>query len=243
MTDLRVLADAFTELERRADAATGTPHATVPAPRAAARLVPFAAAAAVVVGIAAGVGVLAPAFDSGSQTMAPPSTRATTPARTEGPDVRELTDRFRAALGDRATFTVTESGPGLGTKIEPHDVSTGATPPEVRIGASIRGTLTAGGVTGGFDLTGYPMAMGGTSWTGDFEEHTLPDGTRVVSGEFSARGPAGGLNRYVQTYRPDGNSFILVVSNQRSPHGNTELLGPHPPLTLDQMVAVLTDRW
>jgi hypothetical protein len=44
--------------------------------------------------------------------------------------------------------------------------------------------------------------------------------------------------------RPDGANFVLHVSNQRSPKGASELLGPRPPLTTDQMIAILTsDRW
>ncbi|HEV8558432.1 MAG TPA: hypothetical protein VGR06_18835 [Actinophytocola sp.] len=123
MTDLHTLTDAFTELERRADAVTaGTPFPLAPrrTERPRSRLVPVAATVVAVAGLAAGVALLAPGDNSGPQSGSappgtstitqPPTTSAKPPAIPRTPE--ELADRFRAALGGTATFTVTDSGAG-----------------------------------------------------------------------------------------------------------------------------------
>jgi len=297
MTDLRALTDAFTELERRADAHTElhgrtdaahvTQLPTAPSRprgvRPSARLVPVAAAVAVVAGLAAtGVVLLAPGSDSGGQVATPPVTGSTpvsptsaAPQRTLGPSTPEdLIERFRAVLGDTATFTVTDRGPGAvimtmppapsgalpspgvspaspgsaptGSQPELPPGSASATPqPRETVGSSIVGTLTAAGVTGGFDLTVYPTdGDGGMCVEGCAPTIVLPDGSKLTTGQFDLEGPPNGITRQVELVRPDGLLLEMHVSNQRSPKGASELLSPHPPLTIEQMTAILTsDRW
>ncbi|ROP35135.1 hypothetical protein [Saccharothrix texasensis] len=263
MTDLRALHDAFEELERRADAATAhmaldtSPRTRGTASRSGVRLAPVALAAAVVAGVATGAVLLVP--DNGPVTqVAQPSTSSTAPPVTttsapppahETPEV--LAERFRAVLGDLATFVVTETGPGASRWTLPDGPPTGApsnlTPkPTTQIGSSIGGTLTAAGVTGGFDLLMYPGTAGEKAQCGPDEPgctlRELPDGSALATSQFALEGS--GLTNEVKLTRPDGLVFIMHISNRQSPKGLGPLLGGHPPLTVEQLVQIATsDRW
>ena len=259
MNELRTLHDAFTELERRADTATTNSVMTAtPARHRMSWLVPVAATVVVVAGLAAGVVWLVPGDDTGTQAGSPTSTSTnasapptSAPAAPSTPD--ELIDRFRTVLGDTATFTVTEKGPGASVMTAPPgpDVD-GDTSADVSsatsTGAAIVGTLTAGGVTGGFDLVTYPaLPSDKPSCEGQDPGHcaisTLPDGATLrVDQPWALEG--GGTSLYVVVLRADGNIYDMHVSNRQSPKGAGDMLGSQPPLTTDQMIAILTsDRW
>ncbi|TQM78333.1 hypothetical protein FHX81_0595 [Saccharothrix saharensis] len=260
MTDLRALDDAFAELERRADAVTAArpfelPRA--PASRPAARLVPIALAAAVVAGVATGAVLLVPNADPGTSTAQPgastsapePVVTTTPPLAHDSPEV--LAERFQAVLGDLATFVVTERGPGATMMTLPESPDSaspdGGDQQGTQVGASIGGTLTSAGVTGGFDLLMYPGTGGDRAWCPAPDEpgctvRDLPDGSKLATGQVALEGS--GTTNEVKLVRPDGVVFIMHVSNRRSPKGMGPLLGPHPPLTVEQLVAVATsDRW
>ena len=264
MTDLRALHDAFEELERRADAATarmavdGPTRTRANAPKPGTRLVPVALAAAVVAGVATGAVLLVPnngpvtqtAQPGASSTAPPVTTTSTPPPAHENPEV--LAERFRAVLGDLATFVVTESGPGASIMTLPAGPSTGAPddpgPKQGRdVGASIGGTLTAAGVTGGFDLLMYPGKAGEKAQCGLPDEpgctvRDLPDGSSLATSRSALEGS--GVTNEVKLIRPDGLVFGMHVSNRQSPKGMGPLLGPHPPLTVEQLVEIATsDRW
>jgi hypothetical protein len=265
MSDLRTLHDAFAELERRADAAAvGT--APVVRPRRAVRLVPVATTVAAVAGLVAGVVWLVPG-DSGTQAAGPPTTSSSAPSTTtaRGPvptSPDDLIARFRVVLGDTATFEVTTRSvvpPPSSTNPNSPPPGTGSVvtaPPEnpdASVGAIVGGTLTAAGVTGGFALTVYPSDSDPREWcalarTDDCDVSTLPDGSRLVTG--TARRAPGAVSYLAGRKRPDGTVVLMHVGNQEDPLGAAinspggEIYSPRPPLTLDQLKAIVTsDRW
>jgi hypothetical protein len=164
---------------------------------------------------------------TGTSTTAPPTSAAPAGAPVTP---EELSERFQRVLGDTATFETT--GPGTGV-IEV---------PDGPDGAQIVGTLTVAGVTGGFDLAVFPAPR----LEGDLEcvctRTTLPDGSLLITWDT----PQGSddITRAVELHRADGVKFVMLLSNESSPKGNGEKLAEQPPLTVDQMVAILTsDRW
>lgn len=215
MTDLQTLHDAFTELERRADAAV---PAALPRPRRARgfRLVPIVATMAAVAALAAGAVWVAPGDPpvSGSTTV-------TNIPRT--PD--ELAAKLKAVLGDMATFEVTESSVDEDT-----------------LGMSIQGTLTADGVTGGFGLRVYvgptePVTCS-PARAGCFVslEWAVDNTTAVV--EMRGTEPYGVVYGGYRALPGDMN-VVLRVSNERYTDGSSEVLAPQPPLELPQLASVL----
>ncbi|HJQ44445.1 MAG TPA: hypothetical protein VJ831_15255 [Jatrophihabitantaceae bacterium] len=180
MNSLDTLTDAFTELERRADAHAAD-SATTQLPALHHSRAPLIAASVVVtLAVAGGAAVLAsagsdrhpqhPAGAPATQNAASTTTAFVIP---QTPD--ELAARFRTVLGDLATFTVTDTGtPGIG--IAPTRALQSAVREQVRTernllhrlgvtdiqsapnaapasnGAAIIGTLTSNGVTGGYDI-------------------------------------------------------------------------------------------
>lgn len=223
MTDLRTLTDAFDELARRGDAAEARMPAGLPARRPARRVVPITVAAAVVAGLATTVALLAPG--EAPQTGATPTTTAApvTPSQNWAPSTPDqLAHRFRTVLGDSATFTVT------GTN-----------------GPAISGTFTKAGVTGGFDLQVYPDPSHRGGWCADVatcRQSTLPDGSRLWASTVGLDSDS--ITHQAILVRPDGVTTIMDLSNQSSPKGQSDVLSDEPPLTLDEVVAVVTDpRW
>ena len=128
MTDLQTLHDAFTELERRADAVV--PVARTRRARRF-RLVPIVATMAAVAALAAGAVWVAP-----GDTSTPVADDVTAVANL--PSTEELAAKLKAMLGDMATF----------------EVKKGYVDPD-KLGVTIHGTLTANGVTGEFGLRVY----------------------------------------------------------------------------------------
>jgi hypothetical protein len=270
MTDLRTLHDAFGELERRADAATAASAlSTSPRPRRTLgpRLVPVAATVVAVAGLAAGVVWLVPG-NTGTQAGSPPTITSSpsAPPTTEPPvptTAADLIDRFKRVLGDTATFTVNDTA-GAGHEELPPPTSTPAGTgggPDIPVSATsvpndgasgngvhIVGTLTAGGVTGGFDLQIYAAQPGSGTWCDDPDrstctQTTLPDGSNLAIGSEPLQ-DAGGVTYMAFLVRPDGTSILMHLSNQRDPKGAGEIFGPQPPLTTDQLTAIVSsDRW
>lgn len=269
MTDLRPLHDAFEELERRADAAGAL--ATAPKPRRALgfRLVPVAATVVAVAGLAAGAVWLSPGNDapSGTQAATQPSSTGSATAPPEHHVVpttpEELADRFRTVLGDTATFEVTETAGGpVQMTLPPPPSSGGGTPPlvdgstpavptsatkidegNVLPGAFIKGSLTASGVKGGYDLQIYAGTPGDQVWCDDPDEssctsETLPDGTQLAMGETGLEG--GGVTYMANLVRPDGTVLLMHLSNRADPKGIGEVYSPQPPFTVDQLKALVT---
>lgn len=273
MTDLHTLNEAFTELERRADAVStaGRPAPTSPTrrrtPRRGATLVPVAATVAAVAGMVAVVALLVPGGESGTQVgAAPPDRTATTtlpvPRTSEladdavPDDPDELAERFRAVLGETATFVVTETGAGVRGTVPPSSATAPGTKPTSTpkteyVGAAILGTLTSSGNSGGFDLGIYPADRGGDKSCAQrpdlsrCTDRTLPDGSTLIIGRYDElEGPAGGITYSVELLRADGVEFIMHLSNLHDPKGAGPKLAPKPPLTLAQMVEIVTsDRW
>lgn len=259
MSDLRTLHDAFAELERRIDAAGVAP---VVRPRRAVRLVPVAATVVAVASLFAGVVWLVPG-DSGTPAAGPPTTApATTTVRSPVPTSPDgLIARFRAVLGDTATFEVTQkhtlsegpvssknnAPPGSGLVV-PQTVN-----PDYPTRALIFGTLSSAGVTGSFDLTVRSSDSEPSEWcrfsrTKNCDVSTLPDGSRLVTG--TGQQAPGAVSHLACLVRPDGTMILMRVSNQEDPGGAAlnapggQIYAPQPPLTLEQLKAIVTSgKW
>ncbi|HEV8558433.1 MAG TPA: hypothetical protein VGR06_18840 [Actinophytocola sp.] len=111
------------------------------------------------------------------------------------------------------------------------------------MGASITGTLTASGVTGGFDLSSYPLITAERCDVLDPAHCTmrrLPDGSSLIIGREPLEGAPGSVSYMAELLRADGVDLILYVSNQRSPKGASQKLAAQPPLTTDQLAAIIT---
>jgi hypothetical protein len=246
MSDLRTH-----HVERRADAAAA---GTTPVARPRVRLVPIAASVVAVAGLVAGAVWLAPG-DSGAQATGPlPTSSSSAPSTTtaRGPvptSSDDLIARFRVVLDDTATFEVTNEvtlpppssanapQPGTGSVVTPH-------------GAFVGGTLTSAGVTGSFALTIHPSDSEPCDVTRveDCDVSTLPDGSRLATG--TAQAAPGAVSYVACLKRPDGTMFLMYVGNQEDPLGAVinapggEISSPQPPLTLDQLKAIVTsDKW
>ncbi|MFL6120819.1 hypothetical protein [Actinophytocola sp.] len=277
MTDLRTLHDAFAELERRADAASAGALSTAPGPRRALglRLVPVAATVVAVAGLAAGAMWLVPGGNTGAAAGGPPTTTTVaTAAPTTEPAVpsttEDLANRFRRVLGNTATFEVSDSGgvgveehpPSGGPRSVPGSAETNTSGPSVPTtsvttrsnddaignGVVIRGTLTAAGVTGGFDLQMYGMDPGAGVWCDDPDrstctQSTLPDGTKLAIGQEPLQ-ETGGITYLLNVVRPDGTVILMHLSNMGDAKGAGGVLAPQPPLTTEQLKAIAaSDRW
>ena len=238
--------------------------ANEPRPPRAVRLVPIAATVVAVAGLVAGAVWLVPG-DSGTQaagtssstapsTTAPSTTAAPGPVPTSSDD---LIARFRGVLGDTATFEVTDEmtlpPPSSANNPQPETVSVATPDPEGRFGAIVGGTLTSAGVTGSFALTIHPSDSEPSdecrlSRTKDCDVSTLPDGSRLATG--TGHQAPGAVSYMACLMRPDGTMILLHVGNQEDPLGAAinspggRIYSPQPPLTLDQLKALVTsDKW
>lgn len=226
MTDLQTLHDAFTELERRADAVV---PAARPQPHRARgfRLVPMVATMAAVAALAAGAVWVAPDDQAGTVGTAPPPTIALTQ--------EELSARFQAVLGETGTFEVTSTRE-ITVGVDHHDA----------VGREIAGTLTVDGVTGTFELKIYAFRADLLSCG--------PTTCEVRPGRYSGGGvaiigiapsPISTITYEAQGWLNEHISFTLLVSNLRDPDDpNSEVLAPQPPLSTDQLWVIgESDRW
>lgn len=265
MNDFPTLTDAFTELERRADAALGAlVEPTLPvAPRHRSRLPLVAASAVGVLAVSGGVTLFASGGGSHPQASAPPMTSAAHSSTVAAPVAfqiprtpADLARRFRVVLGDMATFTVTDTGQPANVTLpsptmsaagpsQPTRMSNGSAKPN---GAAIVGTLTASGVTGGFDLQIFRTAPG-KAWCDDPDRsqctvRRLADGSSLAVGSEPLQDAAIAVTYQVNLIRTDGVEFLMHVSNEASPKGASVVLAPHPPLTRAQLSAIVTSgRW
>jgi len=272
MTDLRALHDAFGELERRADVASLGMQTAAPAPRRAfgLRLVPVAATVAAVAGLAGAAMWLAPSGgDEGGTRAASSGTTSITvppaPAWTGIPHSSdELITQFKVVLGDTATFEVTDTDERNETPPESAATNGPSTPngaeeSETRItqkpadgpsdGAAIVGKFTAAGVTGGFDLQIYAGTPGETDACATYADMdsctvtNLPDGGTLMTGVYELI-EQGGVTYHAMLTDPDGRVILMHISNMGDPKGADGVLAPQPPLTRDQLTAIVTsDRW
>jgi hypothetical protein len=223
-----------------------------------------AASVVAVLGLATSISLLArhdePATQAGGSaheaTPSAPARQATQPAAsiTIPATADDLAKRFRTVLAGQATFTVTDTGAPVSVHFPTHHEpnTQGKTGTLTRSdaagrpnGAAIVGALTADGVTGGFDLQILQNTSDQKATCDDPEHCTvrrLPDGSTLAIGHSSING--GGVTYQVDLISADGVEILMHVSNQRSPKGESPVLAAHPPLTTDQMAAIVTsDRW
>jgi hypothetical protein len=275
MNTFDTLSDAFTELERRADMATL--HSGDPATGIAARhhsRVPLVAASVVAtLAVAGGAALLASNGGHGTQhqpggtppyvpaNLQPASTTvAAPPAFALSDNADDLAARFRAVLGDLATFTVTDTGAAVTITVPPTPAGPSETPviegTGVPIGngtpngAAIVGVLTSKGVSGGYDIQMFQSGPGSKAMCDDPDKarcttsRTADGGSLAVGREPLPTGGPGGVTYQVDLVRGDGVEVLMHVSNERDPKGESAVLAPQPPLTTEQMVSIVTsDRW
>ncbi|MFL6145075.1 MAG: hypothetical protein ACJ72N_24815 [Labedaea sp.] len=205
--------------------------------------------------------------DSGTQAAGPPTTSSSTAPSTttaRGPvniSPDDLIARFRVVLGDTATFEVTDKTimppPSSTNDPQPETGSVALADPKTPTSTLVGGTLTSAGGTGGFVLTIYPSDSVSDSepseWcrlarTDDCAVSTLPDGSRLATA--TAQRAPGAVSYMAGLKRPDGTMVLMHLSNQEDPLGAAinspggEIYSSRPPLTLDQLKAIVTsDKW
>lgn len=274
MTDLRTLREAFDELESRADAAPAAAPSLVRPERAArrpARLAPFAAAGALAA--TAAVVVIWQQADSPARQAAAgqPNARLTAAATTTGAPASgyqpptagaQLAEQARAILGATATITVTDSsGSASGAPAKSTGqvrvATKGGGPaeqipaisgePGANSGAAIVGTLTAAGLTGGFDLNVFATTPGSKAHCDadtDCSVRTLTDGSSLAVGSWHDDTMPGGLTYQVEMVRADGADILFHLSTEQDPKGQSAVTASQLPLTLAQMTDfVSSERW
>jgi hypothetical protein len=268
MNTFETLTDAFTELEQRADTATqqlgdATTHVPV---RHHSRAPLVAASVAATLAVAGGAALLAHGGGHSHQAGGTPPTQAAkpnpvsttvaaSPAFTIPQTADDLAARFRTVLGDLATFTITDTGAAVTISLPPSPVTSNGKvgrlqplPSGTPNGAAIVGVLTSHGVSGGYDIQIFQSSPGSKATCDDSSQctstTTADGGSLAVGREPLPTGGAGGLTYQVDLVRADGVEFLMHVSNQRDPKGESAVLAARPPLTTDQMVSVVTsDRW
>jgi hypothetical protein len=170
---------------------------------------------------------------------------------------KALADRFRVVLRDTATFTVTVTVTDTGHAVTisaPSRIPSGGSvelpvPAGKPNGAAIVGVLTAGGVSGGYDIQIFQSDPGTKATCDDPDSSTcsvrrLDDGSSLATGHEQLQNNADGVTYQADLIRPDGVEFLMHTSNERDPKGESAVLADHPPLSIDDMVAILTsDRW
>jgi hypothetical protein len=262
MTDhstIDTLREAFEELERRCDAYQ--PAGTTPLRRRSRTTPLLIAASAVVVAALAvlaatrlGLGPNhrhtaaggAPAVASAALTTAPGHH---SPATSRGPERGRTSSATAVHHGARPT------GPGRSDSISQtfatvlHQVAGASasftTAPESNR-TFLLGELTVDGVTGGFDIQYFRAGRGQRATCDDMDRvqchvSSPARGGSLATGEESLQTDPGGVTRQAVYVRTDGTEFVMHVSNAADPKGAGSV-GPKPPLTTDQMVAIVTSQ-
>ncbi len=181
---------------------------------------------------------------------------------------KELEALFARVLDGVATFTVTDTGaaiagpvpsltrpptPGTPTPSTSTSRETTGTPPVPTpvettpavqtSGAAIVGMLTSGGLTGGYDIQIYQDSPGAKVQCDDpgassCSMRTLANGSSLATGSEPLQD--GGVTYQAAVVRPDGTTILMHVSNDRDPKGAGGQSAPRPPLTIEQMTAIVT---
>ncbi|MGI8679036.1 MAG: hypothetical protein ACR2LX_10185 [Jatrophihabitans sp.] len=215
----------------------------------------------------------APPTSATPTTVAPTSAAATPPAHSGGryqpPSTSdELTARARSILAGIATITVipdepTSGGPSLtGTPQPSASVSLLPVTPSPTIvavpdlsplaqgrqsGAAIRGTLTASGRSGGYDLDVFATTPGSSAICEADTQcsvHRLGDGSSLAVGMWRDSQAVDGFTYQIEVVRPDGADVLLHLSTEVDPKGMSNVTADRLPLTEQQMIDFVTSkRW
>jgi hypothetical protein len=262
MNTMRDLQEAFRELESRADAAdTATDTAPAPVERPGrhrgARLAGPAAVAAVVlaVGIAVPVWRYLGSSDQPARVAAghrgtPSASAPASPTTYQPPtSVAELTAKTKMVLAGTATFSVDESrSSGCGAvSVTLPSPGAGTVPSKGRCsGAALVGDLTSGGVTGGFNLDVYtdPNTTAMCDLAKGCTIQHRSDGSTLATEVWHDSSVPGGVTYHVDYVRADDAVIDLHLSTESDPKGASKVIAPRVPLTIDQMISVVTsDQW
>jgi hypothetical protein len=167
----------------------------------------------------------------GAGRSAPPLNHAVpAPRATHQSNVADFEQKFAAAFhdvaGDAASYSLT---------LRP-------------AGSVLVGEMTVNGVAGGFDIQDYSAGPGAKATCDDLDRvkcdvRSMPNGASLATGSEPLQTDPGGVTLQANYVRSDGVEFIMHVSNAADPKGAGKV-GPKPPLTIAQLVAILTsDRW
>jgi hypothetical protein len=244
------LDDAFSELERRADAASdpiGAAGSGYTLRRRRSHAVAIGASAAAIAAIAVGVSFAAAGGGSHHASGAgnPPASSITASVRnsaaggtgqqsavsaTDVPQTQAaLIARFRSILGDTATFTV-DSANSTDNLITGVLTSTSGTS-GMYVLELYKDTGTCGAVSSvGQQLTTQPCA--GTT--------TLGDGSELTVDSDYPDGPPDGVMNDAILNRPDGWQISLYTANVQGKYYGAPVLGTKPALTVEQVTDIVT---
>ncbi len=259
------LHDAFAELERRADARPLAGIGARPGKPSRAPMLLIAASVAVVLALAAVFAVrfgaaptrksTAPAGEAthtgdwmrpgGRHQILPPGGK---PLAVPGHKAPPL---VHALPAPRVTHPSADSGFEQRFAAAFHDVAGNGASYTVTLrpgGPVLVGQMTVDGVTGGFDIQDYRAGRGTTASCDDPDRvkcdvRSMPNGASLSTGSESLQTDPGGVTQQAEYVSSDGVEFVMHVSNAADPKGAGHV-GPKPPLTIEQMVTILTsDRW
>jgi hypothetical protein len=235
------------------------------------------AAAAAVVSVAAGVtvwqsgqhsGHVGQAATQGASSSAPPSSAPSSvppahPGRYQPPDtVAKLAAKTRAILGGLATITVDQSrssncgsttlslpaGPPSSLEIPAGSVVPLPGGRGNCSGASLVGTLTSNGRTGGFTLDVFATSPGSKAQCaengGPCSVDARSDGSTLAVGTWNDPAGPGGVIHQVELVRPDGADILIDLSPQDETNGRGAATTSQLPLTTQQLTALVTStQW
>jgi len=190
--------------------------------------------------------------------------------RYQAPDTAaKLAAKTRAILGSLATITVDPSrstncgaiqltlpaGPpsspvipaGPGVPLSPLTGDTRADHTNCS-GASLVGTLTSNGRTGGFVLDVFAAPPGSKAHCaengGPCSVHPRSDGSTLAVGTWPDPAGPGGVTYQVELVRPDGADILIDLSPQDETKGRGTVTTSQMPLTTQQLTAFVTStQW
>ncbi len=255
------LHDAFAELERRADEHPLTEPNRRPG-RSRTPLLLVAASVAVVLALAVLVSV---------RLAAGPARKTAAPAGGSAHSGHRAPPRAHTRHGGGRGFSAGKKAPPLDHAVPAprakhqsssadfeqrfaaafHDVAGNAASYTVTLrpgGPVLVGGMTVDGVSGGFDIQDYRAGRGTRASCDDLDRvkcdvRSMPNGASLSTGSEALQTDPGGVTQQAEYVTSDGIEFVMHVSNAADPKGAGQV-GSKPPLTIAQMVAILTsDRW
>ena len=118
-----------------------------------------------------------------------------------------------------------------------------STPAVQTSGAAIIGMLTSAGLTGGYDIQIYQDSPGTKAQCDDpgassCSVRTLASGSSLATGSEPLQN--GGLTYQATLVQADGTTILMHVSNDRDPKGAGGQSARRPPLSIEQMTAIVT---
>ncbi len=195
--------------------------------------------------ILAGTATIRVTYSSDPDTTAPSLSPTPTESGRPGSTISAGGSSFGVENSAGSGFTVTINGTTTVTAPAPAGPAGSAPSTGTSSGASIVGTLTAGGHSGGFQLNVDAAQPGDKAFCDDDAGtacviSTRPDGTSLAVGTWLDRSVPGGSTYEVDAVHPDGTEILMILSTEADPKGESTVTSPVVPLTSDQLVAFVT---